>query len=124
LDLLIDTHALVWVVQGNPRMSSAVREAIIDPENRLYVSAVTAWEFADLRARNRLPALADLSVVLQRLAPTLLGLPADLWQLATSLPNLHGDPVDRMLIAHAIYADLTLVTADVTMRSYPVRSLW
>ena len=124
MDLLIDTHALIWVVEDSPRMSLVAREALIDPDNRLYISAVTAWEFADLRSRNRLPSIADFSVVMQRLAPTLLDLPASLWQLATGLPNIHGDPADRMLIAHAIYADLTLVTADATMQSYPVRSLW
>ena len=124
LELLIDTHALIWMVEGSRRMSVTAKHAIVDPGNRLFISAVTAWDFADLRARNRLPAISDFSMVVDLLAPTVLDLPADLWRLAARLPNLHGDPADRMLITHAIHADMTLVTADVTMQGYPVRHLW
>lgn len=63
-------------------------------------------------------------MVIDLLEPTILDLPANLWRLAVGLPNLYGDPADRMLIAHAIHADMTLVTADVTMQGYPVRHLW
>ncbi|WP_368039917.1 PIN domain-containing protein [Sphingomonas bacterium] len=51
-------------------------------------------------------------------------LPLDIWRLLATMPMLHRDPVDRMLIAHAIHDNLTLVTADAMIRRYPVRSLW
>lgn len=124
MDLLIDTHVLIWTIEGSKRVSSKARDLLADGANTLFASAVTAWEFADLRARDRLPSLADFSVVIDVLSLRLLALPTELWRLADRLPNLHGDPTDRMLIAHAIHADLTLVTADKTVRTYPVRSLW
>lgn len=124
LDLLIDTHVLIWAVEASPRLRASAREMLVDPVNRLYASAVTAWEFADLRARNRLPTIADFAVVIDLLALRLLDVPADLWRLARDLPNLHGDPLDRMLVAHAINADLPILTADETIRGYPVRTLW
>jgi PIN domain nuclease of toxin-antitoxin system len=94
------------------------------PSNRLYVSAVTAWEYADLQHRGRFPPEADLTQTLELLNATVLDYPAGAWRLAFGLPDLHRDPVDRMLIAHAIHADFTLVSADETIRSYPGRSLW
>jgi PIN domain nuclease of toxin-antitoxin system len=54
----------------------------------------------------------------------LLDFPASLWELAETLPDIHRDPADRMLVAHAIAADLVLVTADRRMAEYPVRILW
>lgn len=124
LDLLIDTHVLIWVVEDSHRLSAHARDTLLDPDHRLFASGIVAWEFADLRGRSRLPALADLATVIDLLGLRLLDVPADLWRRAESLPNLHGDPMDRMLIAHAINADLPLLTADATIRSYPLRTLW
>jgi PIN domain nuclease of toxin-antitoxin system len=124
LAYLIDTHVLIWAVEGNRRLGSTARDLLLDPASALHASAVTAWEFADLRARKRLPSVADFGVVLDRFSLRLLDVPADLWRVAERLPNLHGDPMDRMLIAHAIHADLAIVTADATIRSYPVRTVW
>lgn len=124
MDLLIDTHVLVWVVEGNKRLRRTAFELMTDPDHRLFVSAAIAWEFADLRSRGRLPEIADFEQVQDMLGLQILPVPPELWRLSQGLPNLHGDPVDRMLIAHALDADLTIVTADETIRAYPVRTLW
>lgn len=124
MDFLIDTHVFIWAMENSPRLSAKARDLLLDPDNRLVASAVVAWEFADLRARKRLPDIVDFSVVVDLLSVQLLDVPASLWRLADTLPNLHGDPTDRMLIAHALHADLTLVTADVTIHSYPLRTFW
>lgn len=124
MTLLIDTHALVWLGEGNPRLPVAVLDRLIDPDADLLVSAVTAYEYADLQHRGRIPAGAHLSDLQNRLMFSLLDYPADLWTLAAALPPIHRDPVDRMLVAHAMALDATLVTADVTLRQYPVATLW
>lgn len=121
---LIDTQALVWVAIGSPRLSDAAREALTDGAARLCVSAVTAYEFADLNRRARFGVDLPLRELLERLEAEVLDFPAGAWVIAEALPDLHRDPVDRMLVAHAIHADMTLLTADATMRRYPVRSLW
>ena len=90
----------------------------------IFVSAVTAFEFVDLNARGRFGDIPGSGVLAERLRIELLDYPAAAWHLIEALPDLHRDPIDRMLVAHAIHAGLTLVTADATMRGYPVATLW
>ncbi len=122
--ILIDTHALVWLATDDPGLSATARDVITDGENSVLVSAVTAYEFVDLNRRGRFGTDLPLDLLLRRLHAEIVDFPAPCWPLAATLPLIHRDPVDRMLIAHAIHADLTLVTADATMRAYPVRTLW
>jgi PIN domain nuclease of toxin-antitoxin system len=124
LNLIFDTHALFWLMMGNKRFSAAVRDVMQQENTGLFVSSVTAWEYSDLVARNRLPRAPLISSILEAYHFELADFPSSAWTLAALLPDIHRDPVDRMLLAHAISADLTLVTADAEMRRYPVRSLW
>ena len=122
--LLLDTQILVWLSTGDPRLSAQAREAIFAPSAELLVSALTAFEFTDLQRRKRVPIDENIATLCQTYGLTLIGFPADGWSIAATLPQIHLDPVDRMLIAHAILADLTLVTADIAIRKYPVKTLW
>lgn len=124
MDLLLDTHALAWLSSGDKRLGQSVAAALGDAAVAPLVSAVTAWEFADLHARGRLPEAAELGLILDRFALRLDGIPANLWQLAASLPRHHLDPVDRMLIAHALATGATIATADKNIQSYQVPTLW
>lgn len=121
---LIDTQALVWIATRSPKLSRAAERALLDGAIELFVSAVTAFEFADLNSRGRFGADLPLDPLLDALGATLLDYPVACWRLIPMLPPLHRDPVDRMLITHAIHADLTLITAEATMHDYPVRTLW
>ena len=122
--LLLDTHVLVWVPTGDPRISAAAREAILDPDAELCASAVTAFELADLQSRGRIAMTENLDTFAGPLGLSVLDFPALAWTVCGELPDIHRDPIDRMMIAHALVGDLTLVTAVETVRSYPVRSLW
>ena len=124
MDLIFDTHVLLWLVADYRKLSDKVRDRLAGPATRLFLSAITAWEYADLHWRDRLPGSLGLPNVLQTTGVVLLNFPAALWRHAEIPPPYHRDPIDRMLIAHAIEADLTLVTADATMRRYPVKTLW
>jgi PIN domain nuclease of toxin-antitoxin system len=124
LDLLIDTHTILWVALDSIRLSPTARSLVGAAETRLFVSAVTAWEYCDLNQRGRFGSDLPLGPLLDGLQATILDFPAGAWLLAESLPDLHRDPVDRMLIAHAILSHMTLVTADRTIRAYPVPTLW
>jgi PIN domain nuclease of toxin-antitoxin system len=97
---------------------------LADPAVTLFVSAVTAWEFTDLQLRGRFPKGITFELVQSGLATTLLDFPAEAWRIAETLPNLHRDPVDRMLIGHAIAIGETIITSDEKMRAYPVKTLW
>ncbi len=122
--LLLDTQILVWIGSGNPRLPGQVRDHLLDIATPLFVSAVTAWEFVDLEDRHRFPEGVSFAAIIDRLDARLLDYPADAWKVVRHLPKIHLDPVDRMVIAHAMVADLTLVTADEQMRAYPVKSFW
>ncbi|VWX61481.1 type II toxin-antitoxin system VapC family toxin [Sphingorhabdus sp. 109] len=124
MDLLIDTHVLAWIGDDDPRLSHNFLAELPNVDNRLFVSAVTAYEYSDLLGRGRFPASVPLSRFQRKLGFHLLDFPADLWEIATELPDIHRDPVDRMLIAHAIVLGLTLVTADKNIHHYPVKTLW
>jgi PIN domain nuclease of toxin-antitoxin system len=124
MDLILDTHTLLWLVTGDRRLSQTLAAQLAEPVTRCFVSVVTAWEYSDLHRRGRLPGSVPLPLAQERFGFAILDLPADLWIQAEALPDIHGDPVDRMLIAHAIVADLVLVTADRRIAEYPVRSLW
>ena len=115
---------LVWIGQGNAGLPKRAIERICDPGSELFVSAVTACEYADLHHRGRLPGAADLLALQDRLLFRVTDFGADLWALAATLPPIHRDRVDRMLIAHTRSAGLTLITADATIRQYPIQTLW
>lgn len=93
-------------------------------ERGFVISVVTACEYADLLSRGRLPQAATIGGLIQRFASQILDLPASIWPLATELPAIHRDPVDRMLIAHVLAAGGVLASADRHMRSYDVPLLW
>ena len=121
---ILDTNVMVWWLTGDRRLSRRARELALD-ENAVFVSsAVTAWEFADLELRGRLPDGVRLKVFLDRYDCAILDFPASLWRRAEALPQLHLDPVDRMVVAHALETGYTLVTGDKTMRRYPVETFW
>lgn len=122
--LLLDTHVLIWLPTGDPRLSKAAREAIANPESELFASAVTAFELASLQRRGRVAMVEDMAAVADVLGLSVTDFPAEAWRVAERLPDIHRDPVDRMLIAHAIVGDFTLITADANIGRYPVKSLW
>ena len=122
--LLLDTNILIWSAVGEKRLPTKVRQILETGEHPLFVSAVNAWEFAELEARGRLPAGLTFGLVADALSLQVLDLPSEAWTISNRLPRHHKDPIDRMMIAHAILADLTIITSDATMRSYPVRSFW
>lgn len=122
--LLLDTHTLVWLASGSNKLTAKARKAIESADAQLIISSVTAWEYCDLHQRGRLPEAADFSIVVETLEPELADFPADLWPLAMALPNIHKDPIDRMLAAHALAGGWTLVTADQDLQQYPIKTLW
>jgi PIN domain nuclease of toxin-antitoxin system len=123
LALLLDTHILVWFATGDERLRPAIRDAIFDGDNALFTSIVNAWEYADLEQRGRFGGAGPLGPLLDVMNATVLDLPAACWALAAKLPNIHRDPVDRMMIAHAQLLDLTLVSEDRNVRKYEVGTL-
>lgn len=122
MNLLLDTVALIWCLEDNPRLGEPARRAITDPANLVYVSAVSAWEIATKVARGRLGGPAGVATWLPRALDIhrFTGLPVTIAPAARVeyLPAHHRDPFDRLLIAQAISEELRIVTSDETFGRY------
>ncbi len=123
MNLLLDTHVLLWVATRDPRLGSAAAESIRDGARLVFVSAASAWEIAIKRALGKLDAPADLGAVLRAYRFTPLDVTIDHGLGVEALPPLHRDPFDRMLVAQARTEGLTLVSNDARLAAYDVAYL-
>ncbi|CAN5774051.1 type II toxin-antitoxin system VapC family toxin [soil metagenome] len=123
MSLLLDTHVLLWVLAADPTLAASARDAIIDGNNRVFVSAVTAWEIVIKRALGKLRAPDDLHSQLRRLRLNTLAITFQHAEAVADLPGLHADLFDRLLIAQARTEHLTLVTRDAQIARYDVATL-
>ena len=121
MNLLLDTHVLIWIFANDPRLSASTMTTIADANNQVFVSAATAWEIAIKRALGKLEAPRDYGDGLKRYRFTPLDITTEHALAVEDLPPHHDDPFDRMLIAQAGIERLTLVTRDRRMRAYDVR---
>ena len=119
MNLLLDTHTVIWFLEGTDTLRSEARAAIESAE-RVYVSAATIWEMAIKVARGRLDAPSDFPDRLLDLGMLQLALEWEHARVAGGLPLHHRDPFDRMLVAQAIVERLTIVTRDQDIARYPV----
>ena len=126
--LLLDTHAFIWWMTTDERLSQIARRAIADEANVILVSAASAWEVA---TKHRLGKLLGADEI----APDIAGAIADqdFEELpitvadaarAGALPGHHRDPFDRMLIAQAQARNLVLISNEPLFDRYGVRRLW
>jgi PIN domain nuclease of toxin-antitoxin system len=121
--LLLDANALVWWLNDDPTLSDAARSAIRDDANDVLVSAATVWELAIKRAKGRIRLDENLGDAIERAG--FKGLPVSLAdaEAAAALPRHHGDPFDRMLVAHALELDAAIVSRDEQLDAYGVNRL-
>jgi PIN domain nuclease of toxin-antitoxin system len=116
--LLLDTHLLLWWLANDPALSAAARELIADPENTVFISAVSLWEIRLKQSLGRLKLPPDFDARLAAEHFENLPLLAAHTREVAFLPWHHRDPFDRMLIAQARSAGLKLLTADDAVASY------
>jgi PIN domain nuclease of toxin-antitoxin system len=127
MNLLLDTHALLWWLGEPERVSKAARAALEDPNYRIYVSAAVAWEMAikvNLGKLNAQEVVGDFNRVLYAKGFYRLGISTNHALRAGMLPLHHADPFDRMLVAQAQALNCPIVSADARLDSYGVRRIW
>jgi PIN domain nuclease of toxin-antitoxin system len=125
---LLDTHALIWWLNDDIRLSTTARELIARPENDVHVSAASAWEIATKHRKGKLPMainlLPDFSAVVDENG--FLELPITSAHMVRSalLDNEHKDPFDRILAARSIMEGMALISLDEKMPALGVMTRW
>lgn len=123
--LLVDTHALLWWLTDNPRLSYAAEAAISNPDNEVFVSACIGYEIAHKQRLGRLPALPEsLARRLERDGIDTMPVSLAHALAAAALPGPHRDPWDRIMMAQALAERCHVVTVDKVFSEYNIPVLW
>jgi PIN domain nuclease of toxin-antitoxin system len=120
MKLLLDTHALLWWLEGPQLLSKEARNAVRDGRNAVYVSAAVAWEIVIKKGLGKIEVPDNLEEALAQNRFLALPILVSHALAVEKLPLHHRDPFDRMLIAQAVHEGLTLVSRDSQVRQYPV----
>jgi len=123
LRALLDTHILLWWLTEPRRLNATQYEVIANERHDLAVSAVSIAEIAIKTSIGKLQAIDGLTELVARQGFRELPLANRHALELTTLPLLHRDPFDRMLVAQCIADDLVLITADQRLASYPITTL-
>ena len=128
MKVLLDTHAFLWSITGDDRLSKTAEKTFLNPDNNLYFSAASFWEiciklslgklslkrgwFKTIQEEMRINAVQWLPVEMQHCVEL------------TKLSFHHRDPFDRMLIAQAMAEDLQLLSRDGRLSAYEIELIW
>ncbi|MFN4254225.1 MAG: type II toxin-antitoxin system VapC family toxin [Saprospiraceae bacterium] len=124
---MLDTHALIWFLEGDNQLSPKARAVIADPANRIFVSIASFWEIAIKVSIGKLNLTIPLASIIERtIEEDITILPIDLPHVLKilDLEQHHRDPFDRIIIALAICEGFDVVSRDEVFKDYPVNILW
>jgi PIN domain nuclease of toxin-antitoxin system len=122
MKLLLDTHLLLWAAGSPERLPPAALRLLEDPANELFFSAASLWEIAIKRGLERSDFQVDARVLRRGLLDNgyqELAITAEHAVSIDSLPPIHKDPFDRILVAQATVEGITLLTVDALVAKYP-----
>ena len=129
MNYLLDTQALIWVLEDNPLLPHPVQDSIEDTSNNIFITIVSLWEIAIKRSIKKLKLKVELGDIQHEVINKKVNiLPINIHHL-TTLESLafregHKDPFDRLIISQAITEDLTIITNDSYFANYPVNVHW
>ena len=126
--LLVDTHVLLWAIDSPEKLSAAARGALLAEDNAVSVSTASLWEIAIKLSLGRIALAPDWFAMIEtgrvRIGARWLSVEASHCREVAVLPWHHRDPFDRLLVAQAMYEDMTLVSRDRVLADYPAPVLW
>ncbi|MDI6894226.1 MAG: type II toxin-antitoxin system VapC family toxin [Bacillota bacterium] len=127
--VLLDTHAFLWWITEDPRLSAHASRVIADGKNTILLSAASAWEIAIKARLGRIEVAAEdlgsfISGELARNAIQPLPILISHALHVHTLPDHHRDPFDRLLVAQAQLEQLPILTSDQQIAHYPVEVIW
>jgi len=126
--VLLDTATFLWITTNSNKLSAVAKRIYLNNKNEMYLSAVSVWEVVVKYNLERLPLPQPPGVFIpketNKHAVTTLPLSEkDVYKLET-LPKIHNDPFDRMLVCQALAQNLTILTPDKVIKKYPVVTKW
>ncbi|WP_017660404.1 type II toxin-antitoxin system VapC family toxin [Baaleninema simplex] len=127
MDILLDTHALLWYLQNSQKLSRQAAETIEDTSNTLWFSIASLWEISIKLGLGKLSlqnSFSDLGRVLQQLQIEILSITFSDTERYLHLPLHHRDPFDRILVAQAMNRSLVLMSRDPAFEAYDIQRLW
>lgn len=128
MNLLLDTHALVWFALDDPKLGSVAKSLIVDPANSKSISPASYWELAIKISlgKYQLSAPFDqfMDAAIQENGFRVVPLEVKHANQLVALPFHHRDPFDRMIIAQAIVEGMSIVSNDPVIDAYPVKRFW
>jgi len=120
VNLLLDTHVVLWWLDDDPTLGVRARQAIADPDNTVYLSAVVVWEIRIKQALGKLDVPEDFESVLADQPFVDLPVTVHHAHAIARLPAVHRDPFDRMLVAQAMTEGFHIVSRDAVLSHYEV----
>jgi PIN domain nuclease of toxin-antitoxin system len=128
MNVLLDTHAFLWWVIDDAKLSKIAKEIIADPTNTIYLSVVSAWEIIikERTGKLTLPEPPAIYIPSRLASNQLISLDVQMQHVLqiASLPDHHRDPFDRLLIAQSQIEDIPLITVDHSISQYSVNVIW
>jgi PIN domain nuclease of toxin-antitoxin system len=125
---MLDTHALLWLINDSPKLGNAALARITEPGVELFFSYASAWEIAIKfgNGKLQLPDTPEAYLLKHLTINKIRFLPISIHSifLSGTLPPHHRDPFDRLIVAQCLYADLTLLSRDTQFDAYGVRRIW
>lgn len=126
MKVLLDTHVLLWFLNGDKKLNKQQKEIIESPKNLKFVSIATLWEISIKLSLNKLKLPLDLKAFIQLIDQNgFLILPIELEHIIeiSNLEFIHRDPFDRILIAQSLVEKLTLLTNDENIMKYDIKTI-
>ena len=123
MNLLLDTHVVLWWLSDDPTLSDAARSAIADPENTVFLSAVCVWEIRIKQGIGKLDLPENFGEVLAQQHFPELAVTVRHADAIVGLPPIHRDPFDRLLVTQAMVEKMTIVTRDPFIADYEIDTI-
>jgi PIN domain nuclease of toxin-antitoxin system len=128
MKLLLDTHAFLWAISGDPRLSEKAEQLFVTGRNELYFSVASVWEVLTKVQIGKLPLPSPVGPYLsdQLARNSVYVLPVQLEHVLRleTLPLHHRDPFDRILVAQSLHEDFPILTADPLLKKYSASLIW
>ena len=128
MNLLLDTHALIWIICGDDKLSEQAKEAFLNQDNKLYFSKASLWEITIKISLGKLVLVEHWLTAIEKemIANGIqwLEIEIDHCKILADLPFHHRDPFDRLLISQAISESMSIVSIDSQFSHYPLDVIW